>query len=91
MQASIGVYWCVSEVLHVSILSHPQALSKKEKNKPQEAKLYSIVSFILVLIFVISYPILVTVVFLSTMFGYWFKPVYSYGGYSYYRYYYSRC
>ena len=70
------------------------ALSKKEKNKQQEAKLYSIISFVLVLIFIISYPILVTVVLLSTVFGYWCKPVYpSYRGYYgyYYSYSYSRC
>ena len=75
----------------------PQALSKKEENKLTEAKQFSIVSFTLVLVFVISYPILVLVVLLSTVFGYWCKPVYSYSSYSYssysypYGYYYSRC
>ena len=55
--------------------------------------MFSIISFILVLIFVVSYPIMVTVVLLSTVFGYWCRPVYSsYGGYYYsYGYYYSRC
>ena len=76
-------------------LPPPQALTKKENNKLKEAKQFSIISFILVLIFVVSYPILVTVVLLSTVFGYWCKPVYiSYGGYyGYYSYgyYYSRC
>ena len=76
-------------------LPPPQALTKKENNKLKEAKQFSIISFILVLIFVVSYPILVTVVLLSTVFGYWCKPIYTYSGYSssygYYGYYYSRC
>ena len=71
----------------------PQALTKKEANKLKEAKMFSIISFILVLIFVVSYPIMVTVVLLSTVFGYWCRPVYSsYGGdYYSYGYYYFRC
>ena len=81
-------YW-----VSASSFPPPQALTKKEDNKLKEAKVFSIISFILVLIFVVSYPIMVTVVLLSTVFGYWCKPVYSsYGGYcGYYRYYYSRC
>ena len=83
---------CLVPATVMSIL----ALTKKEANKLKEAKMFSIISFILVLIFVVSYPIMVTVVLLSTVLGYWCKPVYSsYGGYysSYggYGYYYSRC
>ena len=67
------------------------ALTKKEDNKLKEAKMFSIISFVLVLIFVVSYPIMVTVVLLSTVFGYWCRPTYTYGGYySYGYYYYSR-
>ena len=82
-------YWVSSS------LPPPQALTKKEDNKLKEAKLFSIISFALVLIFVVSYPILVTVVLLSTVFGYYCRPYpsyYYYGySYSYYAYYYSRC
>ena len=66
----------------------PQALSKKEDNKLKEAKEFSIISFVLVLIFTISYPILVTVVVLASVFGYICD--YQYGGRSSYYYYYYR-
>ena len=71
---------------HTSPNPFPQALSKKESNKLKEAKRFSIISFILVLIFAVSYPILVTTVILATVFGYICN--YQYGGYSYYSYYY---
>ena len=82
---------------HTSLpFPHPQALNKKDKNKPQEAKLYSIISFVLVLILVISYPIFVTTVTFATVFGYWCQPqtsyaYYRYSPYSRYSYTYSRC
>ena len=60
----------------------PQALHKKDKNKPQEAKLFSIISFVLVLIFIVSYPLLVATLTLATVFGYLNRPYRSY----YYRY-----
>ena len=66
----------------------PQALSKKEERKIKEAKEMSIISFILVLIFAISYPILVLVVLLSTVLSYC-RP-YPSSSYGYY-YSYSRC
>ena len=56
----------------------PQALSMKEENKLTEAKQLSFVSFALVLIFVISYPIVVFVVTISTVFGYVNRSTYRY-------------
>ena len=79
---------------HTSLPFPPsQALSKKEENKLKEAKKFSIISFILVLIFAVSYPILVTTVILASVFGYICD--YQYRGYSYsysysYSYYYYR-
>ena len=51
-------------------LSLAQAITKKEGNKLKEAKWYSIISFVLVLIFAISYPILVTMLVVASAFGY---------------------
>ena len=65
----------------------PQALHKNEGNKLKEAKRFSIISFALVVIFAISYPILVTVVVLASVFGYICDYQYRERGYySYYSY-----
>ena len=69
---------------HISQSPFPQALSKKESNKVKEARQFSIISFVLVLIFAVSYPILVVTVILATVFGYICD--YRYRGYSYYYY-----
>ena len=47
-----------------------QALNKKHDNKLKEAKRFSFISFAIVLIFAVSYPILITVVILAPAFGY---------------------
>ena len=47
-----------------------QALRKKDEHKLKEAKKFSIISFALVLIFIISYPILVSTLIVATNFGY---------------------
>ena len=74
--------------MHFPPFPLPQALSKKEENNLKQAKEFSIISFVLVLIFAISYPILVTVVVLASVFGYICD--YQYGGRSSYYYYYYR-
>ena len=82
---------CMHTYAHAHTHFSPlQALSKKEENKIKKAKEFSIISFILVVIFAISYPILVVVVLFSTVFGYLCTPYTSYSPYGY-SYTYSRC
>ena len=75
---------------HTSPSYFLQAISKKENNKLKEAKQFSIISFILVLIFAASYPILVVTVVLASVFGYMCDYVpkenayYGHYGYTYY-------
>ena len=63
------------------ILPLPQAIVKKEDNKVKEAKKFSIISFTLVLIFAVSYPILVAAITLASVFGTLYRPYYYYRRY----------
>ena len=84
------LYWIPGLFCLVPALGTAVAgIIKKEKQKILEARKYGIISLILVIVFYISYPILVAVVIVSSVFGYINRPrqrCYYY--YSYHRSYY---
>lgn len=55
---------------HFLFPSPSQAISKKEGNRLKEAKQFSILSLIFILIFAISYPILITMLIFASVYGY---------------------